>query len=285
MSAQTLDTDQLLSGIRIPPAPFILQRLHEELQKDEPALTDIANIISRDVGISALVLRTVNSPFFGLRAKINSIQHATSLLGIGYTTNIVASLALRQAFEQSGQANPNNFWDSPSNVAMVAADIARLFREVPPDEAYMLGLFHNAGHALLVQRFEDYRGFLDAHINHPDEFITAAEDRRYNTQHATVGYMLARSWGLEPHMARVIRDHHNAPERLAESGPGTHDEDSILCVLKLAEHVDKLHWGMDPDHEWEKIGEAVLDHLGMSGPDFEELRADMLDKLNSGLTF
>ncbi|WP_218649995.1 HDOD domain-containing protein [endosymbiont of Lamellibrachia barhami] len=47
-----------------------MKQLHQELQKDEPVLMDIANIISQDVGMSALILQTINSSFFGLRTKM-----------------------------------------------------------------------------------------------------------------------------------------------------------------------------------------------------------------------
>ncbi len=275
-------TAKLIGTIKIPPAPFILLKLQEELRKTEPALMAIADLISQDVGMSGLVLRTVNSPFFGLRAKVRSIQHATSLLGIRYTANIVAGLALKRTFEEAGGPNPPNFWDSPSNTAMAAADIARRISRGPPDEAYMLGLFHNSGHALLMQRFADYREFHTASVNLEDGLITELEDRRYNTDHATLGSMLARSWGLEPQITAVIREHHNVVERLKTLGPAVNTEGTLLCILKMAEHVDKGFWGLEPDHEWSRIQASVLDYVGLSEPDFNDLRDDLKEKLISG---
>ena len=276
------ETSRLIEGIKIPPAPFILQQLHQELQKDEPVLLEIANIISQDVGMSALILRTVNSPYFGLRAKVHSIQHATNLLGMKYTINIIAGLLLRRTFEESEGANPPNFWDSPANIAMVAANIARVLSCCEPDEMYMLGLFHNAGHALLIQRFSDYKAFLENNINKEDMVITVIEDKQYNTDHAVLGYYLAQSWGLDRLLSEVIRDHHNTTERLTERGGEVSAEGIRLAVLKMAEHVDKLFWGMDPDREWLQIEDVVIDYLGISKPDFDDIKADMLDKLISG---
>lgn len=280
MSLDTDETLKILEDIKIPPAPHTLTKLHEELQKDEPLLMDIANIIAQDVGISALVLRTVNSAFFGLKAKAASIQHATSLLGMQNTVNIVAGLALRKAFDETDGANPPNYWDSPMNIAMVCADIARTISGVESDEAYMLGLFHNAGHALMMSYFKDYKEFLDQSLNQEGPVITELEDARYETDHAVLGYFLARSWGVDKPVAELIRDHHAVPDRLSlESASG---KETLLCVLKMAEHIDKLFWGMDPDYEWLVIGDQVLDFVGLSKPDFEDLKTDMLEKLLNG---
>lgn len=274
--------NKILAGAKIPPAPHVLNRLHRELQKDEPVLSEMANILAQDVGLSALVLRSVNSPFFGLRTKAKSIQHATSLLGMRNVVNIVAGLALRRAFDENGGANPPNYWDSPFNVAMAATSVARAVRFPNPDEAYMLGLFHNAGHLLLVRYFEDYRAFMTAHINDTDQLFATQEDNRYNTNHAVLGYFLARAWGLDKKVANVIRDHHSIQERFSMKRIAAEEELSLLAILKIAEHIDKLFWGYQPDHEWLSIQDQVLDYIGLSEQDFNDLQQDINDNLIGG---
>ncbi|OAI14119.1 hypothetical protein A1507_15685 [Methylomonas koyamae] len=273
-----------LKNIKIPPAPHVLDKLHKELQKDEPALEAVAEILAQDIGLSALVLRSVNSPYFGLRTKAVSIQHATSLFGLRNIVNIVAGLALRRVFEEVEGANPPNFWDSPLNVAMAAAAIARAVFYSRPDEAYMLGLFHNAGHPLLTQHFAGYAEFMSQHINAADQSICAAEDRQYQVEHAVLGYYLARAWGLDKRIANVIRDHHQVKERFAAGDRGDPSELSLLAILKMAEHIDKLFWGYQPDYEWLEIQDLILNFVGLSEQDFAELHQDIADNVLGGLT-
>ena len=280
MELNTEDTAKLLDGIKIPPAPFTLQQLQKEMQKPEPVLMNLANIISQDVGISALMLKTVNSPFFGLRSKVHSIMHATSLLGLKNTINIVAGLELRRQFEENKGDNPPNFWESPTHVAMIAADIACRTPGMEPDVMYMLGLFHNSGHALMMQRFAGYAEFLEQHINSEHASIVEMENQTYNTNHATLSYFLARSWGIDLVVSEVIRDHHATAERLQERHGEVTPVGTMLAILKMAEHIDKLFWGMDPDHEWQLIEDLVLDYLGISKHDYNDLQIDMLEKLN-----
>jgi HD-like signal output (HDOD) protein len=280
MASKIDDTQGIIDGMKIPPAPVVISQLRAELQKDDPAMLKIADIISQDVGISALVLRTINSSFYGLRTTITSIQHAVSILGMANVTNIVTGLALRRSFEESEGANPPNHWESPVNVALVSADIAKVIPGAKKDEAYMLGLFHNAGHSLMMQRFPDYAEFLTDFINDDKKLINVLEDEKYNTNHATMSYFLAKSWGLSIQMAEIIRDHHNAIEFLSENPHGSSDKGTLLAILKMAEHIDKLFWSLEPDHEWELIQDTVLQYLGISEPDFNDIREDMSEKLS-----
>lgn len=265
------ETLGLISGLKIPPAPVILQKLHTELQKDEPEVQKVANIIAEDVGLSALVLKTVNAPVFGLKTSVRSIQHATSLLGLSNTINIVAGLALMQSLGGSG--NDEKMWDSALLTARYSAGLAQKFPNVTADEAYMLGLFHNAGEILMRQNFEQFQHF---RLNLPPEGVdnlTELEQQGFKTDHAVVGYYLARTWGLDLPVCQAIRDHHDVPRRLQESVRTDPEEREkmMLCVLKMAEQMERIEATGKSDAEWDMIRDDVLAYVGLSEPDFHDL--------------
>lgn len=271
------DTMALIAGIKIPPAPTVLKRLHAELQKDEPEIARISGIIAEDIGLSALVLKTVNSPFFALKSHVKSIQHATSLLGLANTINIVAGLALMQSL--GGEESDQKHWDESLFIARVAAAIAARFPGVNADEAYMLGLFHDAGKILLNQAFTGYDSFWTGLPLEGVEDLVQREDERFKTNHATVGYFLARTWGLDTDVCSVIRDHHDTARRIWENPPQDPAERQklLLCILKMAEQIEYLHRSLPDNPEWQQIGMEVLGYVGLSEPDFEELSDQMLE--------
>jgi HD-like signal output (HDOD) protein len=253
--------------------------LHELMQQDEPDIEAVASTISRDPGLSALVLKTLNSPFFGLRSHVTSIRQATVLLGLLNVGNIVAGLALRRAMEDAGGPAPEHYWDSPMNVGMVAAKLAQRLPGVLPDEAYMLGLFHNVGMPLMMQRFEDYRAFLVG----PDcdaASIILCEEERYQTNHAVIGYYVSRGWALPEHIGDLILRHHDVTDVLGEGDGSFSVKGGLLVALKMAEHIDRRFWGRKDDAEWEAVGAEVLAYAGLSATDFEDLVEDMIELLN-----
>ena len=58
--------EKLLKGVTIPPRPALLLALDAELNSDDPDLKVIEALITKDIGVSAAMLRTLNSPLFGL---------------------------------------------------------------------------------------------------------------------------------------------------------------------------------------------------------------------------
>lgn len=283
MSQQpTIDLEALVEDMRIPPVPEILTDLNRVLQKDEPDLLEIAALVEKDAGLAGLVLKAVNSPLFGLRNTVSSILQAVNLLGIGYTINIVMGVALRQTFESQGESLPS-YWELPANVALVAAALTGRLTSCSRDEGYLLGLFHNAGHAMIHQRFPEYQEFYLANLEDPDFCITHFENEQYQFDHAVMGFYLARSWQVPAHLCSVIRHHHESDELLAE-GHLQNDPDcskGLLAILKIAEHVEAVFRGIDQDHEWARSKSVVLEYMGLSEDDYEEIRADMLEKLHT----
>lgn len=270
--------EQFQASYRVPPSPHVVTRLLHKLQEQEPDIDSLAGIIAEDVSLAALVLKTVNSPLFGMRSKVSSIKRAANLLGLLNISNIVIALALKKSFEDNAVC-AENFWDSPFNVANIAANVARRVPGVLADEAYLLGLFHNSGQALMLQKFPDYAQLLHRCDKGCAENVCELEERAFGTHHATLGYFLARGWGLPKKMATLIYQHHHADMWLHDEA----GEDALLlAVLKMSEHIDHLHWGADQDPEWEQIGAAVLSMVGMSQPDFDEFAEDMLEKLALG---
>ena len=64
-----------LEGVIIPPKPQILI----DLQSASSNTARVIELIEKDPGISASVLKTINSPLFGVHTKITSIQKAVLL--------------------------------------------------------------------------------------------------------------------------------------------------------------------------------------------------------------
>jgi HD-like signal output (HDOD) protein len=72
--------EKTLKGVVIPAKPQALIQIEAELRKDNPEPRVIVRIVGSDVGLSAAVLKTVNSPFFALSRKISSVTQAVALL-------------------------------------------------------------------------------------------------------------------------------------------------------------------------------------------------------------
>ncbi len=278
--AEALTQEQIenvLLGIKIPPQPQILVDLQIEQIMPDPDLNQIAKLISRDVGLTGTILKVVNSPFYGLSNKITSVNQAVSLIGLDSVINIINGVSIKSEMSDETIVHMNRFWDTANDIAMIATNIAKQVGFPKPDLAYLLGLFHNAGVPLLMNRFDNYLEVLEQSYGENSDRIIDVENTLLNTNHAVVGYYIAKSWNLPKVLCEAIAEHHNCKRHFLSNQQSESEAKTLLAILKLAEHVCgsfKILGNQEIDHEWELIGDEVLTHLGLGEYDLEQLEAN-----------
>lgn len=238
----------IASGIKIPPMPEVLLRLNRLLRDPDAGPAELAALIGNDGALSGAVFRLVGSPVFGLRTKVDSLPRAIALLGMTNTAALLHSESLRAALSDPLHAKAmHSLWNRSAAIAelcVVAVHKARL-RDINPDVAYMLGMFHDCGLALLCKRYPAYAQALAESETWPD---ILALDRQHQVSHAVMGQMVARNWALPEDLVTAIRYHH---ELGAEHEPVAADlNESALRLCAVLNLATLLHAQQFDDTEW-----------------------------------
>jgi HD-like signal output (HDOD) protein len=262
-----------LKGFAIPPRPQVLVSLGDEMNREEPNLKLISEQISSDVGLSAAVLKTVNSPFFGLKKKISSVTQAVSLLGLKSVERIVTGIMLRTTFV-SETRTLERFWDSAEKSAGIAAHIASSLPRGPRDDAYSFGLFHNAAMPILNQRYADYGQTLELAAETGDRPMTEVEDERHAVNHASLGFLIAKAWFLPPVICEGILRHHD-PAVFDSNDNISPQALTLIAITYLAEHLNDEYVLMGDHSPWSAMGEKVLEHLGLLDAEYQNLKEEV----------
>ncbi len=276
---------QIMHGIAIPPQPQVMVDLQMEQMAPNCNFEEIARLISQDVGLSGSILKTVNSPFFKHANTITSITQAVSLLGVNSVVNLVNALSIKGALSDDDIIAMGRFWDSAMEVAMAAAAIAKQIGYPNSDESYTLGLFRDAGIPLLTTRFDNYLDVLKQSYACSDRRITTYENETINTNHAVVGYYVAKSWNLPSYLCEAIHEHHNLAKTFEKDDADTRKK-TLLAILKMAEHIcgtNKILGDINEDHEWNAIKDIVLVYTGLGDYDFS-LLTEQVSELGLGST-
>jgi HD-like signal output (HDOD) protein len=268
--------ERALTGFTIPPRPEILQHIQQQLAISEPSISRIAALINLDVGIAGFTLKVVNSAFFGLRQKITSIEHACKYLGLNRVLALVRSIVLRFTLAEGRQdAFSQRLWSSALHTATIAMALAKQFNlsQSAQDDCYSLGLFHNAGIALITAQAPQYGALMQSGLQAGVGY-SEIEEQHFQTCHEVLGYLIAQSWGLTAELCNVIAYHHS-PSLILQSANDY--EQQLFALLKLAEFFSgesRLLYGINVDPEWQSFSGAILDVLeldSLSLPDFAEL--------------
>ncbi len=264
---------KVLQGIAIPPQPQIMVDLQMEQMSPDCSINAIADLIGQDIGLAGSILKTVNSPFYGLSNKITSINQAVNLLGVKSVINLVNGLSIKGELGDDQIIALGKFWDSSMEVALAASVIAKQIGFAAPDEAYTLGLFHNCGIPLLMMRFENYPQVLAEAYARDNARMIDTENEKLKTNHAVVGYYVAKSWNLPAYICEAIHEHHTIEKAFAQEQTNP-TKKTLLAIIKMAEHICGTHrilGNCDKDMEWQRIEEQVLLYVGMSQYDFASL--------------
>jgi HD-like signal output (HDOD) protein len=128
--------------------PQAIERLNHLLSKEHCSTLGLAHAILQDPGLSAKILRVVNSVAYGARGEaVSTITRAIVLIGFERVREIATGLLLIQHLTR-GKPNNQVVHDNLRRAlrcALTAQAIATRVGNVPPEPAYLLGLFANLG--------------------------------------------------------------------------------------------------------------------------------------------
>jgi HD-like signal output (HDOD) protein len=271
LSTDTSISPQFVEALRdngIPPCPAVLEQIDIEMQREEPDLRRLSDMICSDVGLAAGLIKTANSPYFGTRQRVASIMEALMILGLDTASQAIACVALHQVFPNLRHLE--RFWDSSARIARLSGWLAQQkhWPGIRPPETYTFALFRDCGIAVLLQRFPDYEKVLKSANNDGERCFTAIEDDVLPTNHAVVGAMLAQSWWLPTTVCDAIRYHHDLII-LTESNqdlPSTSSNPAQLmaAIAQLAEFLLQENTGHCQTREWQKLGNSCLRQLSLT---------------------
>lgn len=256
-------------GVKLPPQPRVLMELQDLLRSDNYEMRSVARIIGQDPGIVALLFRLARSPAFSRGRRIDSLDQILMVIGIKQVFNLVQATALAATVNDRTRKAFDVFWNRAHEIAQMAAIVAEdrvSVCNVFPDQAYLAGIFHECGVPVLMQRFPKYCETL--HLDNATCWPNLSdEDEKFDVDHCSVGYLVARHWGLPDFVCDAIRFHHDLPEEKIIGASVT-----LVAIIQAASHFyHRLHHVDDP--LWERIGARVLSELGL-GTDEE---ADFCD--------
>lgn len=232
-----MDTNALakrLGGkLNLPSLPDVVLRVQNLVRKPNSSMSEIASEISADPPLAARVLRIANSSFYALREPVMEIQHAAAILGLDALNTVVLQVAVADLYRHLGKGgmfDPKDLWAHSVLTAQIAGSVpGRLLSGFRKSEAYVVGLFHDIGKFVM---FDSLRGeFADAVTLavRQDRPQYELETEMFGFNHAEVGELVVKRWGLPEIAVRGVGDHHTS--RLFMPGG------DIVSVTALANHI------------------------------------------------
>lgn len=191
----------------LPSFPAAYNEIMDIVNSDDPSLDAIAEVVSRDPGMTAKVLQLVNSSFFGFSRTIADVQQATSMLGVDRILSLVLGQHVFRELEGAKRAGVDLdvLWQRCAQMAEAAQSVA--VAEGASKElagfAQVAGLLSTAGTLVLAAQFPDrYAQALAA--SGGGVASEKAELAEFGATSPQVGAYLLGLWGLPPSIVEAV---------------------------------------------------------------------------------
>jgi HD-like signal output (HDOD) protein len=260
--------DKMLGTIRIPPRPSLLVEVQKELGSKDPSPKILSDIIGQDVAMAAALLKLANSAYVGLQLKAKSVEQAVMRLGMEQCSLLLTGILARESLKIEGMSL-NQFWDRSNKRAKAMSYYARKMTLCRSDIAHTFGLFSNIGKPLLMSKYPHYSATLEAAIQADLRSMVKVEDLHFNTNHAALGALMARTWGLPDEVVDAILLHHSY-EVLQDQNTGNVVRNLVALSL-LVEYAIYYHQSPKTMGEWEIGGAAVCSYLGIGPAEVDDI--------------
>ena len=249
--------DDISRGFSVPAQPKLLLELLKLMAETNPDVNAISAAISKDIAVSATILKTVNSPLYGLSRTVTDIKMSVNYIGIYGVVMLVTGSLLKKSFDPKDcSINLEDFWLFTADIASTAMLIGQRYKPgIANDKFFSLGLFHACGVPVMAMKYNDYQELLDQALTTPKIALTVVEENEYGVNHATIGYYVASSWRLPKDVCQIILRHHERSFLTELNGSEAQD---LFAVLKLCEHLMSLKYLERPSTDWPYVEEKVL---------------------------
>jgi HD-like signal output (HDOD) protein len=202
-------------------------------------LSELSRLITDNQRLTGKVLKSVNSPYFGLRGAVDSIPKAVLILGMVNLRTIIYRAHMVQLVDIEDPRLKlffNQLWEHLAFTSVCCSHVAPAFDQVDPTTLFTMGLLHDIGRFViatspLVDRDQDQT------LAYDQRFSIEDENDLFGINHSLAGKLLATRWNFPDRIAASL-EHHHAPAWTERRSLGL--DEATLRHLTALYVADKL---------------------------------------------
>ncbi len=240
-------------------------RVLRVVREDHASVGEVVAAVESDVALVITVLRIANRAVQRKKGKIASIPEAVEVLSPDGVEQLAARAATFDFFERTPgwDLMPERFRLHAVATQSAADRLAREIDYEDRDELLCTALLHDIGKLVLAHAYPGYPDQIHGEARTPEARIRR-ERLELGVDHALVGGVLARRWGLPNRLALAIERHH------------AEDAEGEAALVRLADML--AHYG----HAQAVSPNQLLKAAQACGLSTEQLRSVMYELPQGG---
>ncbi len=203
----------LLKASSLPREPTLAVTIDALLASEDFHQNDIVELLSRDPVVTGLLLRAAQNVAFSAAAPVQSLEQAIVKLGTRSIRNLVLGAELFSRVNSDERLNLclAKMWDHCFEVAELSRRLAAIrgANAELQDMIFTTGILHDLGMLLILEADKEH--YVPLLESGTEAEIIVFEQEEYGIDHARLGAMLIKRWGLASEIAHAISLHHSSP--------------------------------------------------------------------------
>lgn len=194
----------------IPSLPEIITKSIEIMQDKNTSANDLSKVISNDIGLTARVLKLVNSAYYGFPKQISTIQQAISILGFTTIKGVILSASIFKMFSDKNNQmfNYKDFWKHSLLVATGTRKLSKYLENNLKDDIFAAAFLHDIGKVIFAQYDRQNYSQVCKFENLTDKEYMKKEEEICGLNHCEIANIVAYSWNLPEIFCDIITYHH-----------------------------------------------------------------------------
>lgn len=241
--------------IILPEIPSVVFELNEVIANPMSSAEHIADVVNRSPSLTALLLKIVNSSFYGFPSKIGKVSHAVTLIGTREISGLALGISILSIFKNIPKEilDMYSFLKHSLACAILSRVIAAHLNCSQTEQMFVSGLLHDLGRLILYIHFPNESHNIIARSRKKAKLLYREEKNYLGCDHAQVGRQLMLQWKLPMILENNVFYHHK-PSAAKQPIPAAiiHLADLIVNSLGIGSSGERFVPPLDHD-AWESL--------------------------------
>jgi putative nucleotidyltransferase with HDIG domain len=218
----------------LPTLPQVVTVIISLIDSPDSSAEDINKVMEKDPSLVGKILKLVNSAYYGLPNKVNSVRQAIVILGFSTVKSLAISASVFDMFDSSREEgfDREEFWTHSIGCGCVARLVGQREAGVDQETSFVVGLLHDIGKMVLDQYApQEFDSIIHLAKERRVSFLEAETEVLVETNHAQIGAWVAEQWKLSDELIEAIRHHHDL------SNVEDHTTKSLAAVCRFSNFI------------------------------------------------
>jgi HD-like signal output (HDOD) protein len=241
--------------IILPEIPAVVFELNEVISNPLSSAELIAEVVNRSPSLTALLLKIVNSSFYGFPSKIDKVSHAVTLIGTREISGLALGISILSIFQNIPKEiiDMYSFLKHSLACGIFSRVLAAHLNSNQTEQLFVAGLLHDLGRLILYIHFPKESHDIIIRSRNRSKLLFEEENDYLGCDHSEVGKQLLKQWKLPLILENCVFYHHN-PSEARDTVPATivHLADIMVNSLGIGSSGEKFVPPLD-SAAWENL--------------------------------